>query len=179
MPFRSLRNRLSGHSKIKEPSEKTVETAGYDTYVEFIAGAEQSKPGILERDDSEPGLWQTAWEQVKKDTGWKPPPEWDLSAMNVHNEVEKVHRVAEDRAKETREKEAKLPGSQHTTYRHVYKNVAKWAKKFQFVGDIVVQADPGYSTLPWVISPIPKSGRLLLIMNSVGSRSSSHHCMSV
>lgn len=104
-------------------------------------------------DPSERSLWEKAWNQTKAELGWYPPEEWHIGSSDISTEVANVHREASRRAKETRNEERHVGESKYT-YRQVYDNVVNWATKFQNVGDIVVQADPGYAALPWVIISI-------------------------
>lgn len=123
-----------------------------------VNGETLSEGGALETpkdklrviDTSEPklSLWGKALETIKQD-GWQPPVEWDLGNLDLQDAVEAVRSEAQDRADNARHSERTIGNSRYT-YREVYDKVAKYAKDFQTVGDIIVQADPGYSALPWV-----------------------------
>ena len=147
-PHRSLTDRLLRHPK----SEKTVEKAGYESYTDFVKEDDKPQPAVLEPDPNEPSLWKRAWEQVRKeirkeDKAWEPPPELALDTP-TKDEVGRVREAAQKRAEAAEDGGSKIPGTERT-YREVYGKVANWADKFTFVGDLVVQADPGYATIPW------------------------------
>ena len=178
MPFRqksrSLLERLK-HSKSDEPSEK----ANIDTYEESIAGEEQSKPSILTTDTSGSSLWRKAWEDLKKEveeeSGRELAPELHLDTLNLQDEVGQVLEKSQTQAKDAEDNAKKLPGTQHHTFRKVYGKIAHWAKEFQFIGDIAVQADPGYATLPWVKNPAFKPCLHHLTVYFIGSCSSLYY----
>lgn len=107
---------------------------------------------LLKDQDSESGLWETAWQQVKQDIKWAPPAEWDFDSTRTSDQVNIIHLEAQARARESEDTQASFTtwsGKQHT-YREVYDNVAKYADGFKALGDLIVQADPGYATIPWV-----------------------------
>ena len=103
-------------------------------------------------DKSRLGLWEQAWEQVKEDEkDWKLWPQFqgvkDLKTKDVVNEL---HGLAQSRRDDAEKNQAHAFGTS-LTYRKMCSKVAKSAKKFEVVGDLVVQAEPVYAALPWVI----------------------------
>ena len=120
-----------------------------------------SKPEDLENfrlaptNKSKSGLWEQAWEQVKTvEEDWKLWPQFqgvkDLKATNVVTEVQEF---AQRRRDEAEKSQQHVLGTS-LTFRKMCSKVAKCAKKFEIVGDLVVQAEPVYSALPWVIMAI-------------------------
>ncbi|KAL8661554.1 MAG: hypothetical protein Q9202_005499 [Teloschistes flavicans] len=101
------------------------------------------------RHDSGKGLWQQAWDQVKTEVDWKLPASLqNPERLSTKSEVEAIKEEAERRRDSQEQNERKILGSKYT-YREVCDNVSKYAQKFQFVGDMVTQAEPVYSALPW------------------------------
>lgn len=122
-----------------------------------------SKPEDLEKfrlvpkDESSLGLWEQAWEQVKDDEDdWKLWPQFQgVKDLKTNEVVAEVHGFAQTRRDEAEKNQGHVFGTS-LTYRKMCSNVAKCAKKFQIVGDMVAQAEPVYAALPWVIMPIPE-----------------------
>ena len=107
---------------------------------------------LVPTDKSRLGLWEQAWEQVKDDEkDWKLWPQFqgikDLKTKDVVNEV---HGFAQRRRDDAEKNQAHAFGTS-LTYRRMCSKVAKSAKNFEIVGDLVVQAEPVYAALPWVI----------------------------
>ena len=112
---------------------------------------EGEKFRLTPTDESKSGLWEQAWEQVKTvEDDWKSWPQFqgvkDLRAKNVVTEVQGFAQKRRDQA----EKDQEHVFGTSLTYRKMCSKVAKCAKKFEVVGDLVVQAEPVYSALPWV-----------------------------
>ena len=113
------------------------------------------------------GLWEQAWEQVKDDEkDWKLWPQFqgvkDLKTKDVVNEVQGF---AQRRRDDAEKNQAHAFGSS-LTYRKMCSKVARSAKKFEIVGDLVVQAEPVYAALPWVILlSIPPHSLWLIFLN--------------
>ncbi|KAL9580436.1 MAG: hypothetical protein Q9212_004495 [Teloschistes hypoglaucus] len=101
------------------------------------------------RSNSEKGLWQQAWDQVKTEVDWKLPASLqNPERLSTKTEVEAIKDEAERRRDTQEQNERKILGSKYT-YREVCDNISKYAQKFQFVGDMVTQAEPVYAALPW------------------------------
>ena len=114
----------------------------YDPDNEDLTEFSESKLCVLNFEDGEQNFWQRAWEQTKEEA------DVDL-LVEVHlDEAEQVAQEALQRSKFTEDHERLIPGTKYT-YRQVFDNIANWANKFTDVGDLIVQADPGYATLPW------------------------------
>ena len=69
--------------------------------------------------------------------------------------VAEVHGFAQIRRDEAEKNQGHVFGS-NLTYRKMCSSVAKCAKKFQIVGNMVAEAEPVYAALPWMIMPIPE-----------------------
>ncbi|KAK4694419.1 hypothetical protein P7C71_g3166, partial [Lecanoromycetidae sp. Uapishka_2] len=145
--FPPLKN-LTRHKKTINEDKSGVNI--YDQDGEYVSKSPESKLGVLGIDKSKLSSWQQAWEHTKAESGWEPPIEWHIESLNLTDEVRSVAEEARLRAIDAETKERTLGGSTYT-YRQVFDNVANWANKFQRVGDLVVQADPGYATLPWAM----------------------------
>ncbi|KAI4199757.1 MAG: hypothetical protein LQ350_004384 [Teloschistes chrysophthalmus] len=101
------------------------------------------------RPNSEKGLWQQAWDQVKTEVDWKLPASLqNPEKLSTKTEVEAIKEEAEIRRDTQEQNERKILGSKYT-YREVCDIVSKHAQTFQFVGDMVTQAEPVYAALPW------------------------------
>lgn len=99
----------------------------------------------------ESNLWQEAMEKVK----YIPPAKWQIDTSDSKKVVENIQQEAQARAKESNENHSgfHLTGGKKITYRKVWDKIVSYSKDFQVVGNILIQADPGYAALPWVCSP--------------------------
>lgn len=132
--------------------------ANNPTYNPRSESEERSKSlkplGLLKGQDSNSNLWEEAWQQVKQNIKWDPPAEWNYSEVTTE-QVKIIQKEAQSRAQNSEKSQRYFTtwsGKQHT-YREVFDNVAKYANAFLSLGDLVVQADPTYATLPWVSTP--------------------------
>ena len=114
----------------------------------FDDAPEQTKLSILGVDSFDGSLWGEALATVKQEAHWEPPPEWEAGVLTVKEQVSTVRKEAQDRADAARTNERRIAGTS-VTYRAVYDKVAQYAKNFEDVGNILIQADPGYAALPW------------------------------
>ena len=107
---------------------------------------------LVPTDKSRLGLWEQAWEQVKDDEkDWKLWPQFQgIKELKTKDVVNEVHGFAQRRRDDAEKNQAHAFGTS-LTYRKMCSKVAKSAKKFEIVGDLVVQAEPVYAALPWVI----------------------------
>lgn len=98
-------------------------------------------------------LWQEAMGKVK--LKWIPPAEWQIDTSDSKKVVENIQQEAQARAKKSEENHSgfHLTGGKEITYRKMWDKIVSYSKEFQVVGDILIQADPGYAALPWVCSP--------------------------
>ena len=97
------------------------------------------------------GSWRQAWDESKGELAKMLPPEFQpVEYLDVMSQVQDVHDIAQRRAKDTKEHQQKIPYT-NKTYREVYGKVADCANKFQIVGNLVAQAEPVYSALPWAL----------------------------
>ena len=144
--MRGAFKRLAGHG-----SNGEQELSNVNDYEDSTTASEsgETKLQLLQFDGSE-SLWQQAWNQAKKDPNCQLPVEWHLDSLKANHEAEQVAREARARAEDTSKNEQTIGSGTHT-YRQVYGNIANYAQKFQSVGDLLVQADPGYATLPWTL----------------------------
>ncbi|KAG8531321.1 uncharacterized protein KY384_002950 [Bacidia gigantensis] len=140
------------HMFSKSKKEQSPNETSHSKSGDSLTGAAESNNLHLLRDQSEQGLWQQAWEQVKSekaDLVKKLPREFQhLEYWTTSNEVEYLRKEAQRRRDEQHDNERKIGGGKRT-YREVCDKVANCAQKFQIVGDLVVQAEPVYAALPW------------------------------
>ncbi|KAI4174462.1 MAG: hypothetical protein LQ346_008229 [Caloplaca aetnensis] len=95
------------------------------------------------------GLWQQAWKAVKKEVDWELPESLQHAEnLSTKDEVEALQREAQDRRHASEDNRRQIWGTKYT-YREVCDKVSSYAQKFQFVGDMVTQAEPVYAALPW------------------------------
>ena len=106
---------------------------------------------LIKTDASTLGLWEQAWEQVQdEEKDWKSWPQFQgLKDLKTKDVVHEVQGFAQKRRDEAEKNQRHVFGSS-LTYRKMCSKVARCAKKFEIVGDLVVQAEPVYSALPWV-----------------------------
>ena len=103
------------------------------------------------------GLWEQAWERVKTVEEDRKfwlhfQPDKDLKTKDV---VTEILVPSQTRREETEKNQQHVFGTS-LTYRKMCSGVAKCVKKYEIVGDLVAQAEPVYTALPWVIMSISK-----------------------
>ena len=135
-------------SSLKNLTRRKTGDNVYDQDAEYVTESPDSKLRVLKFEDGEQSFWQRAWEQTKEEAAVDLPVEWHFESLDLKDEVKQVAHEAHLRVKDTAGHERLIPSTK-PTYRQVYDNVASWANKFTDVGDLIVQADSGYATLPW------------------------------
>lgn len=106
-------------------------------------------------EDNDPGsrsdLWQVAIATARKNL---PTDLRDLgSGQNDTTAIlHAISQAALDRQEEAQKKQWKIQTKTGKTIlvRDLWGNVLGWVKKFQAIGDVAIQADAGYASLPWV-----------------------------
>ncbi|KAL9594696.1 MAG: hypothetical protein Q9219_006896 [cf. Caloplaca sp. 3 TL-2023] len=97
-------------------------------------------------------LWNVA---VSKLHAQLPTDLKELGATNADTttELQSICQVAVDRQAEAQKKQWKFRTKTGKTVvlRDLWGNVLGWAKRFQAVGDVAIQADAGYASLPWAL----------------------------
>ena len=146
MPHLSSLKSLTGHKKATDEDQSGDKL--YDQAGQYDTEAPPPKLSVLKFEDGEQSFWQRAWEQTKEEAGVDLLVEWHIESLDLKEEVKQVAHEALLRSKDAARHERLIPGTKYT-YRQLYDNVASWANKFTDVGDLIVQADPGYATLPW------------------------------
>ncbi|KAL8864639.1 MAG: hypothetical protein Q9174_007278, partial [Haloplaca sp. 1 TL-2023] len=137
------------HSSKKE-KEKTKESST-KSYGSSPERASLQNLHLRQADESEKGLWQQAWEQVKTEVDWKLPASLqNVEHLSAKHEVRAIRDEAQKRRDSSENDQRRMFGSRFT-YREVCDNVSQYAKKFEFIGDMVTQAEPVYSALPWTV----------------------------
>ena len=150
---------------IKHGKVFSMPTKKHDTYAKLTNDKSRhlSKPEDLEQfrltptNESKAGLWEQAWDQVKTaDKDWQSLPHFnEFKNLNAKEEIVKVQGFAHERRDQAEKNQEHVFGTS-LTYRKMCSKVANCAKKFEIVGDLVVQAEPVYSALPWVNMYVPK-----------------------
>ncbi|KAL8786267.1 MAG: hypothetical protein Q9213_002862 [Squamulea squamosa] len=112
------------------------------------ADAEDPQELYLRATDGQ-GLWQQAWRVVKNEVDWELPESLqNAENLSTKEEVNALQQEATDRRNVAENDQCHIFGTRYT-YREVCDKVSSYAKQFQFVGDIVTQAEPVYAALPW------------------------------
>ena len=127
-----------------------------DRYRDSIPKPEDlGKSRPVSTDQSNVGLWEQAWEQVKNEVeDWKLWPQLQgVKNLKTKDAVEEVHVFAQRRRDEAEENQRHVFDTS-LIYRKMCTKVAKCAKDFRIVGDMVTQAEPVYAALPWVIMSV-------------------------
>ena len=171
------------NDNIKHGKVFAMPTKAADTYQKLADEKTRhlSKPEDLEKfrlspaDESNSGLWEQAWEQVKiVEEDWKSWPQFHgVKDLNAKDVVPEVQGFAQRRRDEAEKGQQHVLGTRFT-YREMCSKVARCAKTFEIVGDLVVQAEPVYSALPWVNISILENLLLLLTLIRQGSCSLRH-----
>lgn len=108
----------------------------------------EPKPTV-QRSDFVTSLWETAVANTQK----RMPAE--LTNLKAPDILRIVRTEAEARGKDSEAKQwkIKLPGKDghEIKLRDVYDNIISCATRFREVGDLAIQADPGYAALPWAV----------------------------
>ena len=133
-------------------TKKTPNQSANDKYRDAASTPEDiDKFRLAPADPSTLGLWEQAWEQVKaEEDDWKSWPQFQsVKDLKTKDVVHEVHGFAQKRRDEANKNQRHVLGTS-LTYRKMCGKVAKCAKKFEIVGDLVAQAEPVYAALPWV-----------------------------
>lgn len=95
------------------------------------------------------------WRQAAAEIDWKPPPNLHLNTSDTLGLLDSLYWEAHERMiqEENNRRKWRLRGGKEISFRGIWSKVLEWVKKFQTIGDIAVQADAGYASLPWVLSP--------------------------
>lgn len=100
---------------------------------------------------SKSNLWQVAVSTSNKNL---PADLRDLgSDQNDTTAIlQAISQAALDRQEEAKKKQWKVQTKTGKTLwvRDLWGDVLGWVKKFQTIGDVAIQADAGYASLPWV-----------------------------
>ncbi|KAL8997685.1 MAG: hypothetical protein Q9169_003092 [Polycauliona sp. 2 TL-2023] len=95
------------------------------------------------------GLWQQAWKAVKEEVDWELPESLQHAEhLSTKDEVAALHKEAQERRHVSESNQRHIFNTKYT-YREVCDKVSSYAQTFQFVGDMVTQAEPVYAALPW------------------------------
>ncbi|KAL8765522.1 MAG: hypothetical protein Q9209_007430 [Squamulea sp. 1 TL-2023] len=112
------------------------------------ADAEDPQELYLRTTDGQ-GLWQQAWKAVKNDVDWELPESLqNAENLSIKEEVDSLQQEVKDRRNVSETVQRHMIGTNHT-YREVCDKVSSYARQFVLIGDMVTQAEPVYSALPW------------------------------
>lgn len=110
---------------------------------------EAQKLHLRPTDNTEIGLWQQAWQDVRKEADWKLPQSLEHpETLSAKEEIAAIQKEAKSRRDVSEQSQRKILGSKYT-YREVCDKVSSCAQKFEIIVDMVTQAEPVYSALPW------------------------------
>ena len=92
------------------------------------------------------------WQQAVAEVDLKPVKHLHLDTSDTLGLLNGIYQEAQDRMaqKESSRKTWRLRGGREFTFREIWGKVLGWVQKFQTIGDIAIQADAGYASLPWV-----------------------------
>ncbi len=112
---------------------------------------EASSPGSLSKPTTEASLWQEAVAKVS----WKLPQGLELNTSDTSTTLNLLYQEANERKDnvEKSHRRWRLKSGAEVTVRDIWGNIMIWVKRFQIIGDIAIQYDPGHASLPWVLSP--------------------------
>lgn len=94
------------------------------------------------RDD----LWQEAVRRARLTI----PSEQGIVESDRASTLQVIYEEATKRQGEKSHKTIRRSNGRNVSYREIYGKIITWVKKLQMIGDIAVQADAGYASLPWV-----------------------------
>ncbi|KAL8779404.1 MAG: hypothetical protein Q9213_006954 [Squamulea squamosa] len=101
---------------------------------------------------SKTNLWESAILTAQNDL---PPDLRDLltSTEDTTAILNSISQAAQARQAEAQKNQLKIPIKSRKTIvvRDVWGKVLGWVKRFQTIGDIAIQADAGYASLPWAL----------------------------
>ena len=92
------------------------------------------------------------WRQAAAEVGWKSPPGLDLDTSSTLGLLDGLRQEALLRMDQAKagQRTLRLRSGKEVTFRDMWGKVLVWVKRFQMIGDIAIQADAGYASLPWV-----------------------------
>ena len=106
---------------------------------------------LLEDGSPEQDLWGQAWDHLRDELEKMLPPEiQDIGSLDAIAQVQEVHDEAQRRAQYSENNQRRVPFL-NKTYREIYGKVARCANDFQVIGNMVAQAEPIYTALPWAL----------------------------
>ena len=111
--------------------------------------ADSPPPSYSAASTSVQGLWHEAAVSIK----WKCPNGLDIDTTDTMGLLNSLHEEALQRTNKVQAKQHKWRrrNGKDVTFRDIWGKVLEWVKKFQTIGDIAIQADAGYASLPWVM----------------------------
>lgn len=98
-------------------------------------------------------LWQKAIRGAKLQL----PQGLDLDTTDRSSTLHAIANLAEERRTESEgsKKTLNFRNGKQVAIRDIWGSFIHWVQKFQTIGDIAIQADAGYASLPWVWRPEP------------------------
>lgn len=123
------------------------------------AGEKMEALSVLQDEEVERDLWQRALKTVQRESKSNFLNDLHPGDRSTLGWVSEIREQASERARDTRNHERgfQLPGGKTCTYLQIYENVATYASKFEVVGGLMVQGEPGYATIPWVCLSEPSN----------------------
>lgn len=106
-------------------------------------------PDPTQEPNTQADLWQEAIAEAKLKV--ELPSDMVFDSSNRASTLQKILQEASKRCNDIQiSRRTFRKGGKDVTYREVYGKIIRWVEKFQIIGDIAVQADAGYASLPWV-----------------------------
>ena len=120
--------------------------------IEIPQAAEPSEPlSLIDDDGAVQSEWDKAWKQLQADEKWVPPSDFHPDTSNSLSTVKELREEVTRKSRQSVENQSgiHLTNGKTVTFRHIYDKIVGYAQNFEVLGDLFVQADPGYAALPW------------------------------
>lgn len=151
--LRSFMHRADKSPPPKNESPSTlVRSESVETTETLVDGAN----GLaVPSSSSEPSLHYKAradlWQEAVRRARLTLPSEQGIVESDRASTLKVIYEEATKRQGEKSRKTIRRSNGRNVSYREIYGKIITWVKKFQMIGDIAVQADAGYASLPWVV----------------------------
>lgn len=148
MPFRLNKNprvRPVEPEQDVAPPHRVQSAVSEDS--EFTLVDSDSIAGLDPKPSADADLWQEAIVKSRPILQL----DIDLDVTDRASTLQAIFEEAVNRRDETQKSQRKFrrKSGRDVTYREVYGNIVACVQKFQTIGDIAIQADAGYASLPW------------------------------
>lgn len=137
-------------SKTSPDTEESVDAD--DERMGIPEVAEPSEPlSLIDDDGAVPSQWDIAWQQLQAEEKWVPPSGFHPDSSNSLSTVKELRAEVTRKSSQSVDNQSgiHLTNGKTVTFRHMYDKIVGYAQNFEVLGDLFVQADPGYAALPW------------------------------